>query len=255
MFDPQSLTSIAAGSRLDSLSEQGLANVQRALSWLTYPIKTVDGKYGPNTRSAFGEFLADINERAGEKLTRAARDTLIDTVGAVRQQLFQDVSTPEATRKAIARVCRALSLPLKPQIAYVWATARWETAHTFEPVKEGLKRSEAWRKKHLKKYYPFYGRGYVQLTWRDNYKKYGAILDLPLVSRPNLLLDGPASLFVLVHGFATGAFTGRKLTDYVNKHARDFKNARRCINGLDKWAEIKKIAETYLKAMRGLKAM
>ncbi len=248
MFDPQSLTSIAAGSRLDTLSEDDLANVQRALAWLTYPIKTVDGKYGPNTRSAFGEFLADIKEQPGEKLTRAARDTLIDTVSAVREQLFQDVSTPEATRKAIAKVCRALSLPLKPQIAYVWATAQWESAGTFKPVKEAYWKDEDWRRRNLC-YFPFYGRGYVQLTWRDNYKKYGAILDMPLVSRPKLLLDGPPSLFVLVHGFATGAFTGRKLTDYVNKHGRDFKNARRCINGLDKWAEIKKIAETYLKAM------
>ena len=248
MFDPQSLSTIAAGNRLDSMSEADLANVQRALAWLTYPVSGVDGKYGPNTRSAFGEFLADIKAEPGERLTRNARDTLIDVVGAVRATLDGDVSSPEATRKTIARVCRAMSLPLKPQIAYVWATARWETAHTFRPIKEGLRRSEDWRRRNLR-YFPFYGRGYVQLTWRRNYKKYGAILDMPLVSRPNLLLDGPPSLFVLVHGFATGAFTGRKLTDYVNRDRTDFKNARRCINGMDKWAEIKKLAQGYLRGM------
>ncbi len=69
------------------------------------------------------------------------------------------------------------------------------------------------------------------------------------MARRNLLPDGPLSLFVLVHGFATGAFTGSKLTDYVNKHQTDFKNARRCINGLDKWAEIKTLAQGYMRGM------
>ena len=252
MFDPQSLSTIAAGTRLDSMREAELANVQRALSWLTYPVSAVDGKYGPNTRSAFGEFLADIKANpqtsGSEKLTRAARDTLIDVTGAVRATLDGDVSSPEATRKTIARVCRALSLPLKPQIAYVWATTQWETAGTFKPVREAYWKDEDWRRRNLR-YFPFYGRGYVQLTWRANYKKYGAILDMPLVSRPKLLLDGPPSLFVLVHGFATGAFTGRKLTDYVNRDRTDFRNARRCINGTDKWAEIKKLAQGYLRGM------
>ena len=52
MFDPQTLTSVAAGRRLDNLAGADLANVQRALAWLTYPISAVDGKYGPNTRAA-----------------------------------------------------------------------------------------------------------------------------------------------------------------------------------------------------------
>ena len=50
------------------------------------------------------------------------------------------------------------------------------------------------------------------------------------------------ALFALVHGFKTGTFTGRKITDYINRSETDFVNARRCINGTDKATEI---AERY----------
>ena len=49
--------------------------------------------------------------------------------------------------------------------------------------------------------------------------------------------------------FAAGAVTCRKLTDYITRDRTDFKNARRCINGMDKWAEIKTLAQGYLRGM------
>ena len=55
------------------------------------------------------------------------------------------------------------------QLAYMLATTKWETAHTMQPIKEygslGYLKS--------KPYYPWYGRGLVQLTWDYNYAKYG----------------------------------------------------------------------------------
>ena len=38
-----------------------------------------------------------------------------------------------------------------------------------------------------KPYYPYYGRGYIQLTWRDNYRAAGKALGVDLVSDPSLL--------------------------------------------------------------------
>ena len=52
--------------------------------------------------------------------------------------------------------------------AYVLATAYHETAHTMKPVREAFWLSEGWRRDNLR-YYPWYGRGYAQLTWRRNY--------------------------------------------------------------------------------------
>src|SRR6476661_96726 len=79
-------------------------------------------------------------------------------------------------------------------------------------------------------YYPFYGRGYVQLTWKRNYQKYSDIFDQDMVAQPDLALKEPVALFVIVHGFKTGTFTERKITEYINEHSTDYKNARRCIN-------------------------
>ena len=55
------------------------------------------------------------------------------------------------------------------------------------------------------------------------------------------------ALFVLVHGFKTGVFTGRSITDYIDASHTDFINARRCINGTDRAYEIASLAEAYLR--------
>jgi predicted chitinase len=38
-----------------------------------------------------------------------------------------------------------------------------------------------------KRYYPYYGRGYIQLTWQDNYRAAGDALGVNLVADPSLL--------------------------------------------------------------------
>lgn len=157
-------------------------------------------------------------------------------------------SSKEATIAAIKSECASQGIGLKAQIAYVLATVDHETAHTFEPVREAywLKDPDAYLKKHHADYYPYYGRGYVQLTWESNYRKYGQLVGKDLVGDPDLALDPQVALFVLVHGFKNGAFTGHKLADHVNANKTDFLNARRCINGVDKQHEIADIANKYL---------
>jgi hypothetical protein len=150
----------------------------------------------------------------------------------------------EETKKAIRNKCIDMGLDLTSQIAYVLATVDWETGHTFQPVKEAFWCSEEWRKDHLR-YYPYYGRGYVQLTWKDNYRKYGEKLDIDLVDNPDLALEPETAMFVLIDGFKTGAFTGKKLADFVNEDETDYYNARTCINGHDKAETIAAMAERY----------
>jgi predicted chitinase len=159
-----------------------------------------------------------------------------------------DFSTVEGTKAAIKNECASQGIGLKAQIAYVLATVEHETAKKFQPVTEAfwLNDPDAYLKKHHADYYPYYGRGYVQLTWESNYKKYSKLVGKDLVANPKLALDPEIALFVLVHGFKTGAFTGHKLADHVNADKTDFLNARRCINGTDKNHEIAAIAEKYL---------
>lgn len=150
---------------------------------------------------------------------------------------------PETNKELIINKCKEFDFSLE-QIAYVLATVDHETNHTFKPVKEAYWLSENWRKRNLI-YYPYYGRGFVQITWKDNYNKFSKILGLDLVNYPDLVMDPNIAAFILVYGFKHGTFTGKKITDFINKNHVDYYHARRCINGLDKAEIIRKFALKY----------
>jgi hypothetical protein len=90
----------------------------------------------------------------------------------------------------------------------------------------------------------YYGRGHVQLTWEDNYKKgqaqlknnYG--LDVPIHAKPELMLKDEPSAMVLYDGMTIGWFTGVGLPKYFNATTEDPVNARRIVNGTDKASTI-----------------
>lgn len=125
-------------------------------------------------------------------------------------------------------------------LAYCLATDFHETNQTMQPVREAYWLSEGWRKKHLR-YYPWYGRGKVQLTWEKNYQfatdrltELGFKVDL--ISDPEQALDLKVSSTVLVIGMLEGWFTGKKLRDFIPAAATrsHYTHARQIINGLDK---------------------
>lgn len=120
-----------------------------------------------------------------------------------------------------------------PQWAYVFATTFHETNATFLPVKEAYWLSEEWRKKNLR-YFPYYGRGFVQITWKENYAKFSEDLNEDFVKNPDLVMVPKYSFKILVDGFIYGMFTGKKITDFIDSKQKDYKGARRCINGSDK---------------------
>lgn len=140
---------------------------------------------------------------------------------------------------------------LRNQLAYILATARWETNHTFEPVKEAYWLSEDWRRNNLR-YYPWYGRGFVQLTWERNYERAGRELGLDLTTDPETVMNPEVSAKILVKGSMEGWFTGKKIGDYITLQRSDFYNARRVINGLDKAKKIASIARDYDVALKGI---
>ena len=120
-----------------------------------------------------------------------------------------------------------------PQWAYVFATTFHETNATFLPIKEAYWLSEDWRKKNLR-YYPYYGRGFVQITWKENYAKFSKQLNEDFVKNPDLVMLPKYAFQILIDGFINGYFTGKKITDFIDCSVKDYKGARRCINGTDK---------------------
>lgn len=154
----------------------------------------------------------------------------------------------EETKKTIVFEAKKVGFILNSQIAYILATVEHETAHTFKPVREAFWLSENWRKANLR-YYPFYGRGFVQITWKSNYEKFAKLTGKDLVNNPDLAMEFQTALFILLYGFKNGSFTGKKLSDYVNTSATDFVNARRCINGIDRAKAIGQTANHYLELL------
>jgi hypothetical protein len=148
-------------------------------------------------------------------------------------------------KELIIDTCIEYGLPLK-QAAYVLATAYHETAHTFEPVREAYylgKKAAAYRKKL--RYYPYYGRGFVQLTWERNYILAGKKLGKNFVDNPDDVMEPNDAAEILVLGSKEGWFTGKKLSDYITPDKTDYVNARRIINGLDKASEIALLANQF----------
>ena len=145
----------------------------------------------------------------------------------------------------LIEVCKKYNL-LRNQAAYVLATAYHETAHTMKPVREygGEKYLQS------KKYYPYVGMGYVQLTWDYNYKKAGIKLSVDFLKNPKLLLQPEYAAPIIVIGMLEGWFTGKKLSDYITLYKSEFVLARKIINGLDKADLISDYAKEYDKLLK-----
>lgn len=130
---------------------------------------------------------------------------------------------------------------LRNEMAYVLATAYHETAHTMKPVREYG--GETYLKK--KKYYPYVGMGYVQLTWDYNYKKASVKLGVDFLKDPTLLLKPEYAAPIIIIGMKEGWFTGKKLSDYITLSKSDYVEARRIVNGKDKASLIAGYAKDY----------
>lgn len=141
-------------------------------------------------------------------------------------------------------------------VAYGLATAWHETAATMQPIKEfggpvyfkkkyDIQGQNPALAKRLGNTQPgdgakYAGRGYVQLTGRANYARYG------IDDTPDDALKADVAAHILVDGMSNGRFTGKKLADYL---PGDYANARRIINGLDRAKHIAVIAEGFEQAL------
>lgn len=136
-------------------------------------------------------------------------------------------------------------------VAYVLATTAWETNWTMQPVAEAywIENAEEWRRKNLR-YYPFYGRGDVQLTWKRNYKRMGKHINVPLVKDPDLAMEQKIAAEVIYEGMTKGMFTGKRLANYLSKDGRfNARKARRIVNGMDKAGKIANIHAEFMNAL------
>ena len=161
-------------------------------------------------------------------------------------------------------------------VAYMLATSKHETGDTYNPVEEANWLSWSARKKYFEEMYDpvlgknekrrnmatnngnteqgdgekYFGRGYVQLTWKNNYKKMKDKFGVDFVNDTDKTLEHNWAMKILIYGSEEGVFTGLKLSNYIKSTTADYYNARRVINGTDAADTIKGYAEKIEKCLK-----
>ena len=175
--------------------------------------------------------------------------------GAVRDELFDGALTQEnVDGQNIFLAVWENSLAGTPMtdirwLAYMLATSHWETGQRHWPC------TELGSQDYLegKEYFPYIGRGFVQLTWEDNYRTASAALGLigerDLVEHPEMALDSLIACRVTTRGMAEGWFTGAKLGQFFNDTEDNAYDARTIINAHDQASKIQGFHEKFLDAL------
>ena len=192
------------------------------------------------------------------------RQTFFDEI---RKSLFGNKLNEKQVEgmEALLDECNNQGVDDPRMIAYILATTYHETGkkvngvfvRTMQPIKEvgeGANMPYGRRIWYNRTQYNdvphiYYGRGYTQNTWRDNYvsltkaiRKQGK--DFDFEHNPDLLLNVHLSAWATVYAMRTGLYTGRNLASYFTKIDTNPIGARKIINGLDCAT---KIAEYYDK--------
>lgn len=218
------------------------------------------GLSGAGTASAGGTFggggAAPSNQTSPNQTSSQSGSSV--PVNANVDKLVQ--ALPSGYQKAarenfpiILAECQKQGVTDKAQIAYILATTVHESgagAHMEEfasgSAYEGRRDLGNTQSGDGVRYK---GRGYVQITGRNNYTNWSKKLGIDLVGNPELAEKPETAARILVEGMKEGSFTGKKLSDYIGGGKQDFEGARRIVNGTDKASTF---AETARKLMAAL---
>ena len=125
-------------------------------------------------------------------------------------------------------------------LAYSLATTIHETASTMWPIEEyGKGKGQPYGVPDPVTGEAYYGRGFVQLTWKDNYSKMTPIVDplfpstaIDLVRQPQQALEPEVAAAIMYEGMERGNFRSpNKYATFFSTTKDDPYNARDIING------------------------
>jgi predicted chitinase len=190
------------------------------------------------------------------ELTHVVQQSAAGLIGIQRQTTEEDKKKFESSNTAAANIALIKSEwdaqgdKNNHKLAYILATVEHESGfHSRSEVKQVKDNTEGQREliARQSKYWNtgFFGRGFVQLTWKGNYEKMSIVTGVDLVKEPDRALDPRIAAKITVYGMVHGTFTGKSLSDYFTDHTNNNKGARRIINAQDKAEEIAEKAEAH----------
>jgi len=252
-----------------------VAKLQAKLKEVGFNPGRADGDFGPATTAALIGFqksaglLADgiAGPRTLTALNLAASDRLPSVIPGVTVNIVSKMfpfTRVDNIRDNLPFVLKGLverMLGDKPMVLMALPTIRAET-ESFQPIDEGLSKFNTSPGGHPFDLYDFRsdlgnrgkgdgakyrGRGYIQLTGRFNYQKYGAALGMgnKLVTDPELAND-PAIAGKLLAAFLKDKERAIKEALIIG----DLRLARRLVNGgshgLDRFTEAFRIGDSLI---------
>ena len=90
---------------IKNLPADQLAELQTALVYLGYPAGDIDGKYGPKTRNAWAEFIADVHQGDPEVINAESVRKLQQVLDECEPAPAHDFSTQDGMIAAIQSEC------------------------------------------------------------------------------------------------------------------------------------------------------
>lgn len=232
---------------------------------------SIDGKFGVATEAAVKRFQQDkalvVDGIVGQQTWVALLQQSVEVflphaviVGSFNiDKIVNSISSAEIhtyARKSIPLIlseCEVNGVTDRGQIAYILATAQHESllGKWMEELASGeaYENNKALGNTQKGDGKRFKGRGFVQVTGRKNYIDWSNRLGIDLVSNPDKTAVPEIAAKILVQGMRDGAFTGLRLGNFITSTKRDFVNARKIINGMDKAAQISAIAEKFFQVL------
>ncbi|MGY4028437.1 peptidoglycan-binding protein [Aeromonas rivuli] len=177
--------------------------------------------------------------------------------GAMSPEQAQGIGYLVSVPTLMAHLGHVVSLA---HLSYVLATAYHETACTMQPIEEyGKGAGRPYGVPDPETGQTYYGRGFVQLTWRENYAKAATLCfnthleqgGVDLVLTPDMAMSPFVATQITLFGMSQGWFTGKRLSDYDRADGTfDYVNARRIINGTDRAEMVAGYARQFEEAGR-----
>jgi peptidoglycan L-alanyl-D-glutamate endopeptidase CwlK len=263
------MNTLREGSQGDDVSK-----LQERLKQLGFPPGVADGVFGAGTEAAVLAF----QKNKGLVADGVVGPTTAAALGFAETELPPPPQMPNVTVQIVSKmfpatpldhINRNLPFVLRaledaeltyPEIVLVaLATIRAET-EGFLPISEGISRFNTSPGGHPFDLYDnrldignhgppdgasFKGRGFVQLTWRTNYERYGRQIGVDLIQNPEQANDPGIAARLLA------AFIGSKETVIMDAVLQDdLRTARRLVNGgsngLDRFMDAYRIGQRLL---------